>query len=286
MPTPNLNLDPGENGQLPARKAALAVKRAQKWNRFKSLAITLLSSLFGISTLIFAVGTWDLTLRKAQQLIISKPPDPSIELPNEILEDKRNNDPAVAASLDRELTAIDFENVKFDSPERMKVGKPEQVSVIIPTTALREVNATIKNSRDSQLRDLDLEIVGATLKGTTGFFKIDLKGQSADKYIVIGQEGVWQYDVTPETSGEAELFLTVYFVPRDAKTNAVYEFPIRRRKIIIQPSFKVWMQQFVANHWEKLLAAILVAVAGLALNKARKWWGRNDKKGPPPWEHA
>lgn len=162
--------------------------------------------------------------------------------------------------------------IAFNTPLAMNMERKERVQVRISKKFVAEMVETMQRHESVMVDSLItgdimlVKLLGDDFKITA--FDEEEQGVTEDGYTQ------WEFDVTPLSSGEHDLFLkvgVVYFVPNLGPTKKYY--PVYEKQIKV--SVSVWQQVagFATARWEFIVSTIVIPLGAWGIS----WWRRRRK---------
>jgi len=187
------------------------------------------------------------------------------------------------AMIDDEINKLTPGRILFDPATEMKVGNSEKVEVRIAKSFTGDLTAGLKGRGRPEIEEISVgSYMGVTLKGTEGFFVIDLKNRQ-EKIVTEGHYTEWVFDVTPLKVGAPSLYLTAYVVIDTPAGERAYEPPAFVKEIKVTTTAVATVSTFLKTNWDKVIGMILgTGVIGLCV----RWvvTKAKSRRTPRPWE--
>jgi hypothetical protein len=167
----------------------------------------------------------------------------------------------IDTQIDGQLDALKNGRIVFNPPKQMQAGKDETVTVRISKSLAADLTKGLLGSGDPQTQTIKVAPeMGVTLKGPADYFTVNLMN-SAEKQVVTDSDATqWLFDILPLKAGRASLVLTAYVVLDTPDGPEQHDYPVFTRDIDIitaPTSVPSDVLGFLANNWDKLIAAIV-----------------------------
>lgn len=182
-----------------------------------------------------------------------------------------NND-SMLATVDHVLESLGKANIAFNVPEKLNIKQTAQIELLLsPGESVEQLRNAIKATGGRE---------GATIR-ISNRMEARLTGAAFQITAITPEEQAvgsiervnWKWDVTPTTSGQHPLHLTLsalVLVDGNTTRRAIQTFD---KTIIVNVTPTQLVENFVKNNWQWLWATILLPIAG-GIWKRRK--SKND----------
>ena len=129
--------------------------------------------------------------------------------------------------------------------------------------------------------------MGVSVKGSEGFFKVNLLNGDERKLVLENEFTQWLFDVLPLTAGNPSLTLTAYVVLASPIGEKDYERPVFVKEIRVLAAPKrpisTVVSTFFVRNWDKVIGVLVsTGVLGGLVAWLRK--RRASRKPSPRWE--
>jgi len=186
-------------------------------------------------------------------------------------------------AIDRALELLPKAQILFHPEERMTVGVPETVEVIITRETSKEkakelAEKEMAGEGEVEIGEIPISYDFQATADLTGGYAFEIKPKENVKKGVPPPPGFaeWEWDVTPLVPGTHDLKLLVIATIRVESEERSYEFPVFKRDIVVEVSPGAEIMSFISNNWKWIITTVMIPVGGWYLSHRAK------KKNLPP----
>jgi hypothetical protein len=211
--------------------------------------------------------------------------------PEQVLQElKRPSPKPVDTQIDNRLETAKNGQIVFNPPKQMQTGKDETITVRISKSLVDDLTRGLLGSGDPQSQNIKVgSEMGVTLKGPQDYFTIALLNSSEKQAITDSEATQWVFDVLPLKAGQADLILTAYVVLETPDGAEQHDYPVFARQIDITTAPKPFLPavlEWVANNWDKLLAALVsTGLLGWIVARFKKKSNSKQRTSRRPGQH-
>jgi hypothetical protein len=176
----------------------------------------------------------------------------------------------IADIVSRELEGLGLGQIVFTAPSNMKLGTDARVIVRISKDLQQDLSKGLKQHGVPVREEIPVDtLMKATLKGDA--FEIE---PLSDEEQLVGETSFtqWEWLITPQSSGDRSLFLTVAVRIRiEGAGQEIKSFPVFERQIDVRVDFWFAARQFLSANWQWLVTtAIGSGLVGWLFQRRRR----------------
>jgi hypothetical protein len=164
--------------------------------------------------------------------------------------------------VDEIVKKLEWGNIVFNAPEKMKFDEPKIVELLLsPTKSTQEIQSELRSLGDVEIEFARVQISNRMQASLTGEnFKVEAlvpEKQALSR----GKTTRWKWRVTPTEYGIKELNLTLWAIVTVSNQDEPYVIKTYDKIIEVEISLGQRFTKFFSSNWQWLWAAILVPVA-------------------------
>ncbi len=178
--------------------------------------------------------------------------------------------PAHIEAIDEVLEALPTGNAAFNSPQEMQLGEPEEIRLLLSTgETLEELKSRIEGLGD-RVEGVEVRIsdsMEARLSGLS--FRIE--AMTPERQSAGGKQVTeWRWEVEPQKTGILNLHLTFSVIFEADGRERQRAIRILDQRIEVKVRLSKWLRMFFDDHWEWLIATIILPLL--------VWLGRHRRR--------
>lgn len=172
---------------------------------------------------------------------------------------------------------LEWGNVAFDTPQRMKFEEPKIIELLLsPTKSVQELQSSLRSHEQTEVARVQISNrMEADLSGLG--FKIEALVPQ-EQALYRGKTTQWKWEVTPTKDGGQNLYLTLSAIINISNQKVPLVIRTFDKTIEVEVSVGQRISTFFAGNWQWLWASILVPLFPFLW----KWYQRKQGKQPPP----
>jgi len=155
--------------------------------------------------------------------------------------------------------------ILFDTPDQMKVGIIERVSLRITKKLTNNFFEDLIHSQEVEVENIRVsQFMSSNLRGDD--FKIEALGN--EKQIIEDNDFTqWDWKVVPLKGGNRKLWATITIQVKVENEQALKTLPVLEKEVsvMINPAYSTGT--FVVQYWQWLIASAIIPIVGLLLKK-------------------
>jgi len=185
--------------------------------------------------------------------------------------------PTSLGVVDEVVSRLEWGNIAFDTPTKMKFEEPKIVELLLsPTKSAQELQSSLKSHEQTESARIQISNrMEADLSGLG--FKIEALVPQ-EQAVFRGRTTQWRWEVTPTKDGDHNLYLTLSAIINVSNQKVPLVMRTFDRRISVEVSVGQRISTFVDSNWQWLWASILVPLSPFLW----KWYQRKRSKRPPP----
>ncbi len=173
--------------------------------------------------------------------------------------------PQTSGTVDTELQGIISGKVLFDTPQQMKVGVSERVSVRITKAVTQDFFEGLSHSQEAKIENIRISrFMAVTLRGDN--FKIEPFGNE-EQIIEDNDFTQWDWRVAPLKAGNRKLWVSITIQVKVENEQARKTLPVLEKAISVKINPIYSTSMFVGQYWQWFIASAIIPIVGLILSK-------------------
>jgi len=174
-------------------------------------------------------------------------------------------DAAIKAAQDFTGEGAPQGEILFDTPDQMKVGIPEIVSIRITKKLTYDFFEDLIHTQEVEVENIRVsQFMAANLRGDD--FKIEALGNE-EQIIEDNDFTQWDWKVVPLKGGNRKLWASITIQVKVENKQARKTLPVEVKEISVKINPVYSTSNFVVQHWQWLIASAIIPIVGLLLKK-------------------
>lgn len=170
-----------------------------------------------------------------------------------------------SSTIDLELQKLTSGKVLFDTPDYMKVGITERISVRIVKTITQDFLEGLAHSQEAKIENIRISrYMIVNLRGDD--FKVEALGNE-EQIIEDHDFTQWDWKVVPLKSGNRKLWVSITIQIKAENEQGRKTLPILEKEIPVKINPIYSTNTFVSQYWQWLIASAIIPIVGLLLKK-------------------
>ena len=174
-------------------------------------------------------------------------------------------DAAIKAAQDFLGEGMPLGKILFDTPNQMKVGISERVSIRITKKLTYDFFEDLIHAQEVEVESIRVsQSMAASLRGDD--FRIEALGNE-EQIIEDNDFTQWDWKVVPLKSGNRKLWASITIQVKLENEQALKTLPVLEKEISVKINPVYSTTTFVVQYWQWLIASAIIPIAGLLLKK-------------------
>lgn len=165
--------------------------------------------------------------------------------------------PTSTSVVDEIVSNLEWGNIAFDAPKRMKFEEPKTIELLLsPTKSVWELQSSLKSHEQTETAFIQISNrMEASLSGTG--FKIEALVPQ-EQAVYRGRTTQWKWQVTPTKDEDQNLYLTVSAIINVSNQRVPLVIRTFDKTIEVEVSVGQRISMFGASNWQWIWTSLLV----------------------------